>query len=180
MQLILNAHSSNEHYNADCDYAIVDLTPARAEQIRSRVGLARQARQQDDDLYELYFWGSTAEFFDHAVLDACQDAVATAGGPDPEQAADDWLTEFEQREYAVVPDGVDFNAHEAQRTECDQFVIRIASYSRRLEFSLVWTTIPKYADVDVTTSELPLTVMEELLAATAPHPPPNPQTETAR
>ena len=49
--------------------------------------------EQDSDLWELYFWGSTAEFFDHNVLDACQDAVATAGGPDPTKPlATGWLT----------------------------------------------------------------------------------------
>jgi hypothetical protein len=73
MHIILNTHSSHAEYNADCDYAIVELTPALAEEIRRRVALASEARQQDSDLYELYFWGSTAEFFDHAILDTCQD-----------------------------------------------------------------------------------------------------------
>jgi len=122
MYVIHNAHSSNGHYNGDCDYAIVELTPVLTEQIRSRVALARQARQQDNGLYELHFWGSNAELFDYTLLEACQDAVAAAGGADPDQAARDWLTEFEQREYAIVPAGVDFNAHEAQRTECAQMI----------------------------------------------------------
>ena len=116
MQIILNAHSSNEHYNGDCDYAVIDLTPELAEQIRNRVALARQARQQDNDLYELYFWGSPAEFYDYNILDACQEAIAAAGGRRRNKAARDWLADFEQREYAVVPGGVDFTAHEAQRT----------------------------------------------------------------
>ena len=167
MHLILNAHSSNHHYTGDCDYAIVDLTPALAEQIRHRVAVAREARQKADDLSELYFWGSTAAFYDHAILDACHDAVATAGRRRRDKAARDWLANFEQTEYAVLPAGVDLDAHEPQRTEYDQVILRIASYSRRLEFSVVWTASPKYADLDVTTSELPVTAMGELLAATA-------------
>ncbi len=167
MHLILNAHSSNPHYNSDCDYAIVELTPALAERIRSRVALASEARQQDSDLWEIYFWGSTAEFFDHNILEACQDAVVAAGGPDPNQAALDWLTSFEGREYAVVPDGVDLNAHEPQRTECDQMIIQVSPSSLRREFSIIWTASPKHSDIDVTTGELPLAAMEELLAATA-------------
>jgi len=170
MHIILNAHSSNEHYNGDCDYAIVDLTPALAEQIRRRVALARQAGQQDDDLYELYFWGSTAEFYDHSILDACEEAAAAAHVPDPDQAARDWLADFEQREYAVVPEGVDFTAHEAQRTEVDQMVVRCSPSSHRPEFEIAWTASPKHSDVYVTTCELPLTAMEELLAATTPQP----------
>ena len=76
MHLILNAHSSDPHYNGDCDYAIVDLTPALAARIRGRVALARQAGQQDNDLNELYFWGSTAEFYDQDILEACETAIA--------------------------------------------------------------------------------------------------------
>ncbi|MGA2255890.1 MAG: hypothetical protein ABSG53_14685 [Thermoguttaceae bacterium] len=163
MYLILNAHSSNEHYNAGCDYAVVDLTPALAEQIRSRVALARKARQKDADLWELYFWGGTPDFHDHAILDACQDAAA-ASGLDPDNADCDWLTEFELQEYAVVPMGVDLNVHERQRTECDQMIIQISPSPLRREFSIIWTASPKYADLDVTTAELPLTAMEELLA----------------
>ncbi len=168
MHLILNAHSSDENYNGDCDYAIVDLTPALAEEIRRRVALARQAGQQDNDLYELYFWGSTADFYDHNILDACQEAAAAASGPDPDQAARDWLDDFERREYAAVPAGIDFTVHEAQRTECDQVIIRCSPSSHRPEFEIAWTTIPRHSDVYVTTCDLPLTAMEELLAAMIP------------
>ena len=165
MHIILNVCSSNEHYNGDCDYAIVDLTPALAERIRRRVALARQAGEQDRDFWEMYFWGSTTEFYDHKLLDACQDAVvAAARGSDPDQAARDWLADFEQREYAVVPDGVDFAAHQAQRTEVDQMIVR----RHQPDFAIAWTASPKHSDVYVTTSELPLAVMETLLAPTAP------------
>jgi hypothetical protein len=165
MHLILNAHSSNEHYNGNCDYALVELTPALAEKIRSRVALARQVAKQDSNLYDVCFWGSMAEFFDHNILESCLNAIS---GSTSDDAARDWLADFEQQGYALVPAGVDLDAHEAQRTECDQVIIRVASYSHRLEFSVVWTASPKYADLDVTTSELPLTAMEELLAATIP------------
>ncbi len=164
MHIILNVHSSDAHFNGNCDYAIVELTPARAELVRSRVALARQVRQQDSDLYELCFFGSPAEFFDHSILDACQNAAAS--GPDPDQAARDWLTAFEQTEYAVVPAGVDFIAHEAQRTESDHVVLRVSGSSRRPEFVIAWTASPKNSDIDVSTADFPFTTMEELLAAT--------------
>lgn len=171
MHIILNTHSSNEHYNGDCDYAIIELTPALAERIRSRVALARQAGQQDNDLCELYFWGSTAEFYDHDILDACQDAVAAAAdGPDPDQVARDWLADFEEQEYAAVPDGVDFTARQAQRTELDQMIVRCSPLSHRPEFEIAWTASPKNSGVCVTTCNLPLTTMEDLLAATVPQP----------
>ena len=166
MQIILSAHSSNEFFNGNCDYAVVELTPALAKQIRNRVALARKAGQKDRDLYEMYFWGGTAEFYGCALLEACQEAVAAASGSD--EAANDWLTELEQREYAVVPDGVDFNAHETQRTECDQMVVRCNRCSDSPTFSVAWTASPKHADLEITTSELPLAAMDELLAARRP------------
>ena len=162
MYLILNAHSSNEHYNGDCDCALVELTPALAEQIRSRVALARQAGQQDNDLYELYFWGSTAEFYDSKLIDACAEAAASRGS---EEAASKWLSDFEDAGYAIVPTGVDLAAHESQRIECSQVIIRCSPSSYRPEFEVCWTASPKHSDVYVTTRDLPLKRLEELLAA---------------
>ena len=132
--------------------------------------MAREARQQDSDLYELYFWGSPAQFYDQDILDACQEAIAAVGGRKRKRAARDRLADFERQEYAVVPDGVDFNAHEAQRTECGQAILRVSPASHQPEFEIAWTAIPKHSDVYVTTHDLPLKVMEELLAAPLPQP----------
>ena len=44
-------------------------------------------------------------------------------------------------------------------------IIQISPSSLRMEFSVIWTASPKYADLDVTTAELPITAMEELLVA---------------
>ena len=68
-----------------CDYAVVELTPGLVDQIRRRVELARQAGRQDNDLYEIYFWGGTADFYDSDLPDACEDAMAT------DEAAQEWL-----------------------------------------------------------------------------------------
>lgn len=162
MHLIFDTNSTNSDYNGDCDCALVELTPALAEQIRSRVALARQAGQQDNDLYELYFWGSTAEFYDSKLMDACEEAIASRGS---EEAASKWLSDFEDAGYAVVPAAVDLAAHESQRIECSQVIIRCSPSSHRPEFEVCWTASPKHSDVYVTTRDLPLKGMEELLAA---------------
>ena len=44
MHIIVKAKSSDENYNGDCDYAVVELTVALAEEIRQRVAIARQAQ----------------------------------------------------------------------------------------------------------------------------------------
>ncbi len=86
MKIILDTTSSNEHYNADCDCAVVELTPVLVEQIRSRAELAGQALKQDGDLYEMYFWGGEARFYDINLVNACEDAAARAvQGTDEDQ-----------------------------------------------------------------------------------------------
>lgn len=160
MYLILNTQSSNPHHNGDCAYAVVELTPALVKRIRGRVALARKVAKQDSDLYEMCFWGSNAEFFDQKLLGTCEKAVAFACGI---QAAEDWRHNLEETGYAVMPADIDLATHEAQRTEVDQMLVRCSRY-RRPEFSVAWMASPKYADLDVTTSELPIAVMDELLA----------------
>ncbi len=171
MHIILKARSSDENYNGDCDYAVVDLTLALAEKIRHRVAVARQAQEQCNDIYELYFWDSTANFYDQNVLAPCQEAAAAAArGLALEQTGRDWLNDFEQRGYAVVPAGIDFTAHEAQRTEVDQMIVRRSDSSLQPEFEIAWTASAKFTDVYVTTCELPLAAMEGLLTVNAPQP----------
>lgn len=168
MHLIFMTSSSNENFNGDCDHAVVELTADLIEQILRRSALARLALQHDADLFELYFWGGTAEFYDHEVVDACHEAVAVReSADDPDQAARDWLADLEQRGYAVMPDGFSWDAIEAQRTECIQMIVRNAS-SLRNELEIAWVTIPKHSDIYVTTWGLSLRVLEDLLAQPEP------------
>jgi hypothetical protein len=168
MHIILKTRSSDENYNGDCDYAVVDLTVALAEEVRHRVAIARQALKQCGHLYELYFWDGAADFYDQNLLVACQEAVAHGLGL--EHVDRDWLNDFEQQGYAVVPVGVDLTALEAQRTEVDQMIVRCGASSFQPEFNIAWTASPKFTDVYVTTCELPLAAIEGLLTATDPQP----------
>jgi hypothetical protein len=148
--IILATNSTDENFNGDCDYAVVQLTLELVDQVRRRVELARQAGCQDDDLCELYFWGGTAEFYDSGLLDACQDAVAG------DQAVQDWLTALEQNGHALMPPAADLASCQPQRTECDQMVVRRCP-SR---YEIAWTASPRHTDVCVTTRDLPLAALE--------------------
>jgi len=164
VKIIFHTHSSDAQYNGDCDYAVVELTPVLVEQIRRRVELAREIHRKDDGLYELYFWGSNAEFYDHRLVEACEAAIAAAAeGADADQAVRDWLADLDQGEHAVLPFGVDLEALESERTECDQQVVRCSPAGRDLNFEVAWITIPKHSDINVTTSELPLAALEAYL-----------------
>ena len=161
MRIILKTSSTNPECNGNCDYAVVELTLALVQQIRRRVDLARRVGQQDNDLYELRFWGGTADFYDYELIEACQEAIAAAGkDTDGDQAACDWLSALERNEHALLPPTVDLGAHEIQRTECDQVAIQTSPLSRNPQVEIVWTTIPKHTDIDVTTHNLPLAALE--------------------
>jgi len=118
-RIVLETSSSNPDYSGDCDYALVELTPELVNQVRRRVELAGQAGQQDNDLYEIYFWGGTAAFFDGDLVDACQAAVA--GG---DEAGQEWLNGLERVGHALVPPAADLAACQPQRTECDHYVAK--------------------------------------------------------
>ena len=167
MHLIFDTNSTNSDCNGDCDCALVELTPSLAEQIRSRVALARHAGQQDNDLYEMYFWGSTAEFYDSKLMDACEEAVALRGD---DQAASKWLNDFEETGFAAVPAGVDLGSLGPQRIELSQMIVRCSPSAQRPEYEICWTASPKHSDVYVTTRDLPLERLEELLAASVLQP----------
>jgi hypothetical protein len=148
--IILATHSTDENFNGDCDYAVVQLTPELVDQVHRRVELARQAGQQDDDLYELNFWGGTAEFYDSDLLEACQEAIAA------DQTAKDWLSGLEQNGHALLPPTADLAACQSQQVECDRMVVRRCP-SR---YEIAWTASPRHTNVDVTTRDLPLTALE--------------------
>lgn len=168
MHLILMTHSSNSEYNADCDFAVVELTPALLDEIRARVELAHETRQKDASLYELHFWGSTAEYFPYALIDACQEAVATRTvDGDADQAAQNWLGDLESSGHALLPEGVVMSKVDAQRTECDRMVVTVVA-GQRGETDISWEASPKHTDIYITTWDVTLATLESLVAPASP------------
>jgi hypothetical protein len=98
--------------------------------------------------------------------------VAAATNTDGDQAAQDWLTELERNGHALVPPTVNLAACQSQRTECDQMVVRHSSLADDAPYEIVWLASPKHSDAYVTTSDLPLAVLEGyvgFIAKTDPH-----------
>jgi hypothetical protein len=163
MKILFRAESDNSEYSADCDFAIVDMTPALWQEVRRRVKLARRIFQADGDLWRLCFWGGTAEFHPYRLVMACEDAVfaATEGPEDAKSAAASaWSAQIDDPGYALLPSGVDLAAHPAESTECDQMNVRCLPHCGKPEFDIAWTAMPKHADFSVATRDLPLAVLE--------------------
>lgn len=149
MKILLKTRSDNPEYNADCDCAVVDLTPNLLDQIRCRVKMARKMLSQDSDLYELYFWGGTADFFSYRLVEASEAAGATTRSTDTEQAG-----------HSALPGTLDLGVHEIQRTECDQMIVRYSPTPEGPEFEVAWVSIPKHTNIYVTTEAITLEDLE--------------------
>jgi hypothetical protein len=168
MHLILMTHSSNPEYNGDCDYAVIELTPIVLETIRVRVALAREVKRQNPDVCDVAFYGCTPDYFDDKLAEACQDAIeaGTAGSTDAAaDAAEEWLTKLEGSGFTGLPEGVDLNAFDVQRTECDQMSVSIATSDQA---DLTWTAYVKNTDTLITTRDLPMSKLEALIDSAAP------------
>jgi hypothetical protein len=162
VKIILDTDSTNPEYNGGCDCAVVDLSPAVLSTIRNRVRLAQQLRLHDDDLYELYFWGCFADFYNRGLKDACEEAIAAAAekaGLDETTAVGNWIADFDANGHALLPKGVNLAKHDAEPTECDQLIIRVCP-SKPPRIEVAWLASPRHSDVYVTTRDLPLTGME--------------------
>ena len=152
MNILLKTESSDPDFNADCECAVLDVTPELLQQIKARVKIARQAAKADSDLWELYFWGGTPTFHGYDLIEACAEAAAESG--DPGQA--DWDQRFEDQGFLPIPEAVDVERFEPQRTECDQQVIRRERTGKSRGFEVAWTMIPKHTDIYITTKAIPV------------------------
>jgi len=142
MKLILETTSSDENYNGDCDYATVELTPNLAKLALRRIKALKQIHEQDDQIWEMYFWDDSSVFFEgHDELESFTDAETGEACVFSRNVPFHAAAEFK------VP------ADHIQRTECNQMIVR--------EEEIAWTAIPKHSSVYVTTMPIPLTLLEK-------------------
>lgn len=140
MKLVLGTYSSLDDYNADCDYARVDLTPALARRILRQMDLAVGLQSADVALHEMYYWDGEVDFF------------ATPTDPELER----WLPE-DCESFVVLPDEVVIPMACWQSTEYDRRVINVVGPC--VEVS--WQSSPKHVCITITTASLPRSFVEE-------------------
>jgi hypothetical protein len=145
--LILRTHSDDEDFNADCDVALVELTPALIGQILARAKLALELHKEDVDLFELYYWGSTVECYSENLIDDC---IAEL----PDNEVDQWLKDLDEGIAQVVPVAVDPAKRQPERTECNQMIIRISGPWENGYVEVAWTCMPKHCDFHVVTDAI--------------------------
>ena len=75
MRILLKTESSDPDFNADCECAVLDVTPELLQRVKARVKIARHAAKADGNLWELYFWGGAPTFHGYDLIEACAEAA---------------------------------------------------------------------------------------------------------
>ena len=149
MQMVFNTSSSNEHYNGDCDCAVVDVTPQLIETLRQYCEVAKRAYQESKtSLWSLRFWGSPAEFYPYGLVMDC------------EAVDEEFLGGFESEAAAPLPEGVSVDDVDPRRVDCDQTVIMCESQD---SFRVKWQSNLKHQNITVETYSTTLDWLEECL-----------------
>lgn len=162
MKILLRTDSTNPDYYADCECAVLDMTPELLARITARVEILRKAAEADIDVCKIVFWGCGPEFYSYKLIDACAE-VAEPGA----SSYFDWEDQFQEAGVLPLPNAVDLGRFEPQRTECDQEIIRVRRIGDRLDFEAAWMMIPKHSNIHIATEVLTLDCLEDFAESEA-------------
>ena len=140
MKLVLGTYSSEDGYNADCEYALVLLTPTLATRILARMDLAARLHGEDVVLHELTYWDGEADFF----------AAPT------DSVWEKWLPE-DYESFVMLPDNLTIPLACFQSTEYGRLVIN--TVGERVE--VYWQSSPKNVSIAITTASLSKSFVEQ-------------------
>lgn len=149
-RILMRTSRTNEHGDG-CEFAVVILDADLAKVALARRGLFRAAHAADKNVLEMRFYDLRAHYYadhDHRLL--YDDPPVIDEDSLPQEAARDLF------DGGLVELPEDFTLPESEeRTECDRMIIH--------EHGVAWTCVPKHADFDVTTEEIPWEMLERLL-----------------
>ena len=133
MILIFNTRSSNEDWNGNCDYAIVDLTPNLARLALKRIDYVRALKRKDKHVSDITFWDYSAEYAEY--FDEIEEYPELAG-----------VDLIRHAETVNIPEG------KQQATACFRMVV--------YDDGVYWEACPKYSSVVVSTEGVPVRILQ--------------------
>ena len=141
MRIVLATVSSNPDFNGNCDLALVDLSPAYAQQILVRMKALLALAAADPALSEGHYWDSPATYF--------------AAPPDEELRA---LLNPAAESQRALADGVELPERLIQRVEYRHLVIAVSGGA----VDVSWRASPKNVSIYIETEPLPQATIEAL------------------
>jgi hypothetical protein len=136
-KLLLSVYSFNPDYNANCDVAVVDLSPALARVGLTRMNRVRTLKAEDADLSAMHYLDFGATYC--SVYDALDEMVARLTGTDVFAALD-------AREWVILPEDFGIPEEHIRRTEDNAMVVT--------DTELYWKALARHTSVVVSTSRL--------------------------
>jgi hypothetical protein len=133
MKILTQANSSNDQYDADISFVLIDLTPKLARLILKRCAEFKRLKAKDKEALETYYWCGEAIYLRY-------DDVAAK---DQEAVNVDLIVETKSK--LTFEDG--------QRVECSQMFVD--------EDSVTFTAIPKHTSIYITSERIPLSTVRE-------------------
>lgn len=137
-RFLTRCYSSDEDFNADCDYAEVTLDRSLAKQILARRKAFLALKKVDRSALETYYWNGMASYLRYS---------------DDSPLTSDQTTRLGDGSVLRIPIKQDLKM-EAQPMECDQMIIT--------EDGVRWTAIPKHTGLYITTASIPYEDVEKV------------------
>lgn len=142
MKMLFRAHSTLEDYNADCDYALVDLTPAVIRSIKKLRRIARMAVEADSLVHQIRrLLATEVKFYElYAVGDDALAAVDDVG----------WLVLTDEQAAAI-------ETHEPEPVESQQMIIDVSLHTvvdGHYLYEVSWEASPTNTDFYVQSSSI--------------------------
>jgi len=158
MRVALRVSSSYEHWDAGCEFALVEVTPELAVLALRRIAALHAQRSEDPEIDETYYWTSCVECYFSPWI-AQEDA-----GAEVEPAClrvAERLCEGQSEDDGVIEVSDNFRVPRCQiaGVECQQMIVR--------EAAIAFSAIPKHTSFYVHTAEITVAMLDAALGLPA-------------
>jgi hypothetical protein len=140
MRIVPGTCSSEGDFNAGCDFAMVDLTPAYAERILNRMRALQALAQSDRSLHEAHYWDANAAYFETTLVEEIDERLEPAHDT-----------------YVLLDETIDVPSEAFKRVEYTHMVISVMGE----ELEVSWRVTPRTASLYITTNGLPKSLIED-------------------
>ena len=150
MKILLKVSCSTEHWDSECEFALVEVTAELAGLALRRIAALREQKSADPDIDESYYWSYFAEYFSPWINRASAEQETDAQSAGVVEMLDE--LQIEGKGIVTVPDSFRVPASQVAAVECQQMIVR--------EDSVAFMAIPKHAGFYVHTVEISLGMLE--------------------
>jgi hypothetical protein len=158
MRVTLRVSSSNETWDGDCEFALVEVTPGLTALALRRITALRAYKSADPDIDETYYWTSCVEcYFSPWITQEDAGAEVEAAC----LAAAERLCEGqgENNEVVEVSDNFQVPSYQIAAVECQKMTVR--------HDAIAFSAIPKHTSFHIHTAEIPLAMLEAAIVPPA-------------